>query len=370
MNKQINSEDGHLSGNSLLDYIKMPQINEEIANIINTYKGQFGNYGNAPDWIKSEKAEKAISDIVDKGILPVRYVKMSDLNSLNLKPNGKAEFFCEVGADCWNIQNQLYNDNSMAIICSQYNALESVNPFVNSLKEWYYDPTQGPGISLHAAVNALHRYIAYIKGKLDNSLSDIFKNFSLADTEIKKLYSKSCKLYQNGYLNLDGACKTLNDKQKLDLKKRIKDNIGDFRLNFQWVRYMDGNTNQIQVFAAAPSLQKLKKDELANLNKSDKDFIIDVCKTLMVHQFEMIGKLAAARSCALNGERFNLHVWVPGTGAFKNPPESTFEAIKVLLNNVKDYNIDVYLHRRSKTSSTGILMDRAMGELGLDYSKH
>lgn len=133
---------------------------------------------------------------------------------------------------------------------------------------------------------------------------------------------------------------------------------------------MDGKTNQIQIFAAAPSLQRLKKDKLANLNKSDEDFIIDVCKALMVPQFEMIGKLAAARSCALNGERFNLHVWVPGTGVFKNPLESTFEAIKVILNNVKDYNIDVYLHRRFENSITGILMDKAISELGLGYSKH
>ena len=88
---------------------------------------------------------------------PIRYVKMADLNSLNLKPNGKARFFRTKMEDCWNIHKKSYNDNSIAIVCSQYNALESVVPYPNPIENWYSDNSQGPTLALRAPVDVLHK---------------------------------------------------------------------------------------------------------------------------------------------------------------------------------------------------------------------
>ena len=148
---------GHLSNENLLNYIKEPQLNQDIINIVSKYKGQFGALYSAPDWIMYNQVKKNISDIIDKGNLPIRYVKMADLNSLNLKPNGKARFFRTKMEDCWNIHKKSYNDNSIAIVCSQYNALESVVPYPNPIENWYSDNSQGPTLALRAPVDVLHK---------------------------------------------------------------------------------------------------------------------------------------------------------------------------------------------------------------------
>ena len=57
-----------------------------------------------------------------------------------------------------------------------------------------------------------------------------------------------------------------------------------------------------------------------------------------------MAQLAALRSLIPGTHRVPLHLTLVGQGVFKNPPSVLQNALRVVLDIVQFYNVDVYIH--------------------------
>ena len=124
----------------------------------------------------------------------------------------------------------------------------------------------------------------------------------------------------------------------------LENNLKDIKFLSQWVRCEGTGKKQLQVFTAAPSFQGRggniwdKKDELTNLRR-------EACARLVEVQYKALAQAAAIRSTE-TGENVKLHVSMIGHGVFNNPDETVAASLKVLKNELKGYDVTVFLHVR------------------------
>ncbi len=369
-NDEINKND-ILSDDLLKRYLKSPVIPKSIIEISSniqdgiyfndfekaTYKNdQLARYHSYPYKLdeKRTELEKDIDKLVDNGLIHLKYTTEEQLDSLikNVQNNSEsvkipgARFYgvkkCDdiPGTDFFKYKSA---ENSMVVVCSQYNALESYDDVFSPLPNWLGDPTQGPRASLSAHLYAMLRISSYLKNKLNDAIDNVLGK-ELMNLDV----GGGHKLYQHGYLNLTRALGSFNEKNWQTLKGIVTDNIRNFKLNFQWVLCNDG-TPMIQVFAAAPCMQGMSgwwNEENEEKVKLIKKLCNPICRAIQVHQMKMIGKLAKLKRM-VSGKSFALHAWLPGGRSFANHPDVLQAAAEALIEEVRDVDIDVYFHNRT-----------------------
>lgn len=363
-NDEINKKD-FLTDKLLERYLKSPVIPKSIIEISSniqdgiyfndfgkaTYKNdQLARYHSYPYGLDEERTEleEDIDKLIDNGFMHLKYTTDEQLNNLinilgSIKIPG-ARFYgvkkCDdiPGTDFFKYKSA---ENSMVVVCSQYNALESWDDVFSSLPNWLGDPTQGPRASLSAHLYAMLRISSYLKNKLNDAIDNVLGK-ELMNLDV----GGGHKLYQHGYLNLTRALGSFNEKNWQTLKGIVTNNIRNFKLNFQWVLCNDG-TPMIQVFAAAPCMQGMS-NEWWNGKGAEKivELCNPVCRAIQVHQMKMIGKLAKLRRM-VSGKSFALHAWLPGGRSFANHPDVLQAAAEALIEEVRDVDIDVYFHNRT-----------------------
>ena len=365
---EINKKD-NLSDELLKKYLKSPVIPEDVKKIISNVKGSpyMENIGKATykdsalssdrnypydERETTTKLEKELDKLIDNGLLHLKYTTEKQLdrliknakNGLESDEKVRARFYDAKGVDASDFFKYKSAENSMAVVCSQYNALESCDDYFSPVNWWPYDRTQGPILSLSALVFAKLRESSYLKGKLNDAIDDV-----LGEKWINKQLDNH-KLYSHGYLNLRRAYHVLDENEKKELTDHIEKNINKFKLNFQWVLCNDGKTPMIQIFAAAPSIQPVFDDGGIWYKSKDADkkgnFYNPICEAIQVNQMKMIGKLAKLRRI-VSGKLFALHLWLPGGRSFQNHPSVLKKAAEALIDEVRDVDIDVYFHNRT-----------------------
>lgn len=365
---EINKKD-NLSDELLKKYLKSPVIPEDVKKIISNVKGSpyMENIGKATykdNALSSDrnypyderetttKLEKELDKLIDNGLSHLKYTTQEQLdrliknakNGLESDEKVRARFYDAKGVDASDFFKYKSAENSMAVVCSQYNALESCDDYFSPVNWWPYDRTQGPILSLSALVFAKLRESSYLKGKLNDAIDDV-----LGEKWINKQLDNH-KLYSHGYLNLRRAYHVLDENEKKELTDHIEKNINKFKLNFQWVLCNDKKTPMIQIFAAAPSIQPVFGDGGIWYKCEDADkkgnFYNPICEAIQVNQMKMIGKLAKLRRI-VSGKSFALHLWLPGGRSFQNHPSVLKKAAEALIDEVRDVDIDVYFHNRT-----------------------
>ena len=387
-NDAINKSDV-LSDELLKRYLKLPMIPKSIIEINSkiqngVYFNDFGKATYKNDKLASEyygtfnidkertELEKDIDKLVDDGLMHLKYMTEEQLDRLieSVKNNSEsvkmpgARFYSGREHDEKNVPGTDFfkyksAKNSMAVVCSQYNALESCDDYVSALPNWFYDGTQGPRMSLSAYLYAMLRISSYRKNKLNDAIDNVLGK-ELMNLPVSK---EGHVLYQHGYLNLARAYqhKLLSGDNWKALVDTVAKNIRNFKLNFQWVLCNDG-TPMIQVFAAAPCMQWMpgwwKGKDAERIMK----LCNPICMTIQVHQMKMIGKLAKLRRI-VSGKPFALHAWLPGGRSFANHPDVLQKAAEALIDEVRDVDIDVYFHNRTK----GNPLEKALKAKGVKY---
>ena len=365
---EINKKD-NLSDELLKKYLKSPVIPEDVKKIVSNVKGSpyMENIGKATykdsalssdrnypydERETTTKLEKELDKLIDNGLLHLKYTTEKQLdrliknakNGLESDKKVRARFYDAKGVDASDFFKYKSAENSMAVVCSQYNALESCDDYFSPVNWWPYDRTQGPILSLSALVFAKLRESSYLKGKLNDAIDDV-----LGEKWINKQLDNH-KLYSHGYLNLRRAYHVLDENEKKELTDHIEKNINKFKLNFQWVLCNDKKTPMIQIFAAAPSIQPVFGDGGIWYKSKDADkkgnFYNPICEAIQVNQMKMIGKLAKLRRI-VSGKSFALHLWLPGGRSFQNHPSVLKKAAEALIDEVSDVDIDVYFHNRT-----------------------
>ena len=392
-NDEINKKD-FLTDKLLERYLKSPVIPKSIIEISSNIQG--GIYFN--DFLKAiykndklathydfpykeskkrTKLEKDIDKLVDDGFMHLKYTTDKQLDDLinNLEPvkMKPARFYgvekCDgndiPGTDFFKYKSA---ENSMVVVCSQYNALESYDDVFSPLSYWLEDDTQGPRASLSAHLYAMLRISSYLKNKLNDAIDNVLGK-ELMNLDV----GGGHKLYQHGYLNLTRALSSKSfsgDNNWKALADTVTNNIRNFKLNFQWVLCNDG-TPMIQVFAAAPCMQYMRKNnkewwqgENAEKVELIKKLCNPICEAIQVHQMKMIGKLAKLRRM-VSGKSFALHAWLPGGRSFANHPDVLQAAAEALIDEVRDVDIDVYFHNRTP----GNPLKKALEAKGVKFEK-
>lgn len=229
---EINKKD-NLSDELLKKYLKSPVIPEDVKKIISNVKGSpymenigkatykdnpLSNNRNYPydDIEKTTKLEKELDKLIDNGLSHLKYTTEEQLDRLiKSAKNGsesdekvRARFYDAKGVDASDFFKYKSAENSMAVVCSQYNALESCDDYFSPVNWWPYDRTQGPILSLSALVFAKLRESSYLKGKLNDAIDDV-----LGEKWINKQLDNH-KLYSHGYLNLRRAYHVLDENEK------------------------------------------------------------------------------------------------------------------------------------------------------------
>lgn len=381
---EINKKD-NLSDELLKEYLKSPVIPEDVKKIISNIKGSpymkdidkatykdnpLSDNRNYPydERETTTKLEEELDKLIDNGLLHLKYTTEEQLDRLikNAKSDSEsdkkacARFYDAKGIDASDFFKYKSAENSMAVVCSQYNALESCDDYFSPVNWWRYDRTQGPILSLSALVFAKLRESSYLKGKLNDAIDDV-----LGGQWMNKQLDNH-KLYSHGYLNLRRAYHILDDNEKKELINRVEKNINKFKLNFQWVLCNDKKTPMIQIFAAAPSIQPIFDDGGYWYVSEDADkkgnFYNPICEVIQVHQMKMIGKLAKLRRM-VSGESFALHIWFPGGSSFQNHPSVIKKAAEALIDEVRDVDIDIYFHNRT----IGNPGKQALEEKGIEF---
>ena len=369
-NDKINKSD-ILSDELLKRYLKSPVIPKSIIKISSNIQG--GIYFNDFYKVKYKndklaethsypykssekrtKLEKDIDKLVDDGFMHLKYTTEEQLDRLLAAVKNNSEFVKMPRARFYSVEEHgeipgtdffKYKsaENSMAVVCSQYNALEAYDDVFSLLPNWFGDPTQGPRMSLSAYLYAMLRISSYIKHKLNDAIDNV-----LGKELINLSVSLAHVLYQHGYLNLARAyySDSFNGENWKALISAVTQNIRNFKLNFQWVLCNDG-TPMIQIFAAAPCMQGMsgwwKGKDAERIMK----LCNPICMTIQVHQMKMIGKLAKLRRI-VSGKPFALHAWLPGGRSFANHPDVLQKAAEALIDEVHDVDIDVYFHNRTE----------------------
>ena len=376
-NDEINKND-ILSDDLLKRYLESPVIPKSIIAISSNIQGgvYFNDFGEATyknyklatyhsfpydpnkGSEKRTELEKDIDKLVDDGFMHLKYTTHKQVDDLinNLEPvkMEPARFYgvekCDgndiPGTDFFKYKSA---ENSMVVVCSQYNALESWDDVFSSLPNWLGDPTQGPRASLSAHLYAMLRISSYLKNKLNDAIDNVLGK-ELMNLDV----GGGHKLYQHGYLNLTRALssKSFSRDNWKALADTVTNNIRNFKLNFQWVLCNDG-TPMIQVFAAAPCMQYMRENnkewwqgENAEKVELIKKLCNPICEAIQVHQMKMIGKLAKLRRM-VSGKSFALHAWLPGGRSFANHPDVLQAAAEALIEEVQNVDIDVYFHNRT-----------------------
>ena len=370
---EINGK-AHLTNELLANYLKSPVVLESVKDIVLSISGikdlqHDGRY--KKDVLSSSRnfnsrnanttnLEKDLDKLVDNGLSHLKYTTMSQVNQLigenKDKLEGKpARFYDCKGVDGSDFYKYEESDDSMAIVCSQYNALESVYDGFSPVKNWYLDGTQGPRMALSALVFAKLRESSYLKGKLNDAINDV-----LGEKWKNKKLKNGHSLYSNGYLNLDCAYNGgLGLYDQNELIKDIQNNIDKFKLNFQWVLCNDKKTHMIQIFAAAPSIQDDFEWYLSDGAGEKSKFYNPICETIQVYQMRMVGKLAKLRRI-MSGKPFALHIWTPGGRSFQNHPYVLKKVAAALIDEVHDVDIDVYFHNRTPGNPGERALEEAM----------
>ncbi|MBO6127041.1 MAG: hypothetical protein J6P21_03510 [Clostridia bacterium] len=388
-NDEINKSD-ILSDELLMRYLEAPVIPKSIIRIASNIKGgiYFSDFSKATyknDELaryhgypyksdeKRTELEKDIDKLVDGGFMHLKYTTEEQLDRLlaTVKNNSefvkmpRARFYSGGENDEKNVPGTDFfkyksAENSMAVVCSQYNALESGDDVFSSLLNWFGDDTQGPRMSLSAYLYAMLRILSYLKNKLNDAIDNVLGK------ELMNLpVSVGHVLYQHGYLNLARAYRyrsnLFNETNWQALVGAVKKNISNFKLNFQWVLCNDG-TPMIQVFAAAPCMQGMYEWWNGKDAKRIMELCNPICMTIQVHQMKMIGKLAKLIRI-VSGKPFALHVWLPGGRSFANHPDVLQVAAEALIDEVRDVDIDVYFHNRTP----GDPLEKALKAKGVEY---
>lgn len=350
----------------IADYIsngKISESEEKISEIIREYINQgldipevldkVSSY-RYPDMQNLTEVEKTLDRAVRHGDLPIKSFTAKELDALKSKCIPKGNYsptYVFVENDCDAIELQFYSkDGAIVQIASQFNALESVSPYFSPVKSWFSDKTQGPMASLQSISACKHRESAVLLGNLPDAIKDIVDSCS-----VKKRYGflnlfkknipiteKYRNLYMGGYLNLY-EIKEDNLEDLTTFAKHINQNKGNLKINSQWVRCEKTGHKQLQVFCAGPSFQGSSSISWNDNGNKRISAMKNICIDLVVEQYKAIAQISAIKS-VLNGKQEELHLYMVGQGAFRNPPETMYSAIKAVSKELKGYDVKVYLH--------------------------
>lgn len=274
----------------------------------------------------------------------------------NLDKNGR-------GIDALKLYKFAHNE-SIVQLASQFEALESPTKCHNSVINWPYDFTQGPKAALQSISASKHREAACLQGKLPDAIKELLDSCIVQDYKGNNvpITKKYPDLYKNGYLMLEEindnkmpkTNKLINGINKIffqsykksavfdmsKLKKHIKENIGNLKFLSQWVKCENTDQTQLQAFSAAPNCANLCFD---NKRNKTSNLTTEICKIIVSEQYKAIAQVAAIRA-AKTGNHQSLHLTLVGQEVFHNPPEVVKEAIKLVYEEVKDYDVSVYIH--------------------------
>jgi predicted NAD-dependent protein-ADP-ribosyltransferase YbiA (DUF1768 family) len=213
-----------------------------------------------------------------------------------------------------------YIDNSILQVASQFNFLESPSTEYTPPSKYFRDQTQGPVASLSFPGMLVQRDCHFRK----KNIQDIFRKFREP-------------IYKGGYF-MPYAIPTSERNEAL---AHIKTNIGKLKILAQsgksfWER---NDRTTIQVFTAAPSFQN---SSMPSMDSADGK----MCDILVSSQYAALGRLAALQSLAIK-ETVRLHLTLLGQGVFQNPEGVLTTSFTRLLDAVKGYDVEVFVHAYS-----------------------
>ena len=209
-------------------------------------------------------------------------------------------------------------DNSLFLVASQFNFLESTNTDHMPLSCYGRDRTQGPRASLGCPGMLVQRNASFKhSGGLD--LQPFFRPLRGA--------------YVRGYF----MPRRIPIGEESAALRHVSENWRELRALAQRGKTLFGSETT-QVFMAAPSFQG---DGIPLI--TDHDSIGRMCEIIVSRQYQALGALAMLRA-AESGTRVNLHITLIGQGAFRNPPQVMETAFALLLEAIGGADVIVHVH--------------------------
>ncbi|MDR0740569.1 MAG: hypothetical protein LBF34_02555 [Puniceicoccales bacterium] len=242
---------------------------------------------------------------------------------------GKPKVHVVLGLPVESLQHWEKANGAIVQVASQFNALESTTPDIALLPTWVNDPTQGPGACLQALTATALRCAAQERWKLPDALLPLLEGCVV---ERQPILHKYPLLYRNGYWNLFEIQNLANLSR---FANYIEANIGQLRIQAQWVRCEESGTTQLQVFSAAPAFVT----EHIDWNETDgpADYFRRISTVILCAQYEALAQMARL-------SRRSLHLTAVGMGTFNNPPEAFNAALGAALRVLEGSGIEVFLH--------------------------
>jgi hypothetical protein len=213
------------------------------------------------------------------------------------------------------------------------------------------------------------RYVAYTQQKLPDAILPLLQACKVRDQPILKTYpylyeayKVRCQSTQYGihpHLSENPNLRLLRiefcfgdvprDMQQIplhdlpSLARHIEENIGQLRIQAQWVVHEEAMQSNIQVFCAAPSFP-------SNIDWTDHQPITNCLRRISIAilraQYGALAKMARLVEIdwgQLTPPR-SLHLTAVGMGVFNNPPEAPSKSLEATLEPLKGSNVPVCLH--------------------------
>lgn len=233
------------------------------------------------------------------------------------------------GVNALQFPDSPYSKDSVQVVASQFNDLESKTPAYTPISGYPFDRTQGPSASLsmlkalvvrdyavrHGLIGAqpLFRDLLNQPGKRE-AVEIVIANAKqqgLSDELAKLLVLKYCDGYLMPY--------NMEEKEV----SRLIENNGQIRL------FAQTEARITQVFCAAPSFQDPVDSDGYSIGSFShpegavklRDCDNALCEALVTEQFVAAAELAALKAIEQN-KTINLHIWKVGQGVFENPPKA------------------------------------------------
>ena len=229
---------------------------------------------------------------------------------------GKASFHIVQGVDAKLLPLAPSAHHAVVQVASQFNFLESLGPYYMPILQYFQDMTQGPQASL-------------------GSLAALFvRDHAFRGANPQPLFAHlPPSQYQHGYL----YPQEMSPDEQHKFLSLLQEEGGQLRILAQWgIPELARGKPMLQVFTAAPSYQRPK-----DAPREDSLEVL-ICNLLVVPQYTAIAQLAALRSLFI--PRVPLHLTLVGQGVFKNPRSVLQNALSAVLDTVRFYNVDVYIH--------------------------
>jgi hypothetical protein len=252
---------------------------------------------------------------------------------------GKATFTVVQGMDAREIGKYARDDRfggsnvvHVQQIASQFNFLESTNAHYMPISIYHDDKTQGPLASL-ACPRALVERDAWIRGAFHDGqetqgpyLQPTLRNFT--DSAYP---DGSDGAYRGGYLEMWSP-------PLPEAIRSLEATVKDLKVAFQYGKTREGPLI-LQVFQAAPSFQGLERWQ----RPDEHDPRTDVCKLLVSGEYVALGRIAILEAHRRK-RRVSLHATMVGQGMFGNHASVFADALRQLVEVVREHPIDVFLH--------------------------